>query len=129
MGGPAAVGPGRAYALKGVDEMVPGNLGSPGVKVSVDKVRFLDKAPSHPILKLDENPKRNEELWAKLPPLDGVTLLPSSKPGATVLGTVNVQVKEYPVMTVWKIGEGRVAGLTTRTTWGWSLVPRAKESL
>ncbi len=59
--------------------------------------------------------------------MDGATLVPNVKPGATVLGSVSVGGKEYPVLTVWKHGDGRVATLTTRTTWRWSLVPGEKE--
>src|SRR5262249_24537290 len=80
------------------------------------------KAPNHPLLRLESNPDRNQEIWKSLPPLDGVTILPGVKPGATVLATGNVGGKEVPLLTVWKYGKGRVGALAARTTWRWSML-------
>ncbi len=121
MGGLAAFGPGSPYAIPGIQEMIPVEFATPDVRVMEGPARFIAKAPAHPVLRLESNSERNKEVWARLPEIDGVTLLPGAKPGATVLGAVNNQGKENPVLTVWKYGKGRVGALSARTTWRWSM--------
>ncbi len=122
MGGPTAFGPYGGYMLPGIREMIPVEFGGNDVRVAEEAVPFVAKAPTHPILRIEENVERNKDIWRSLPPLEAVTLLPSAKPGASVLGTTNVGGKEYPVLTVWKFGKGRVGALSTRTTWRWSML-------
>ncbi len=123
MGGPVVFGAGSDYALPGSNELLPVQFGSMPVKTTEETFRFVPKALSHPILRLDENPERNKKMWEGLPPLDGLTILPGVKPGATVLGTALIDGKEAPVLTVWRVGKGRVGALSTRTTWRWSMIP------
>jgi len=60
--------------------------------------------------------------------IEDVALIKKAKPGATVLATVKKDGKEYPVLTVWQHGKGRVAVLTTRTTWRFSMLSEHKQS-
>lgn len=122
MGGPVAFGAGSPYGISGVREMIPVEFNSTDVRLMETPALFIAKAPSHPILKLDDNPDRNKEAWRNLPELEGVTFLPGAKPGATVLGSALYQGKETPVLTVWKYGKGRVGALAARTTWRWSML-------
>ncbi|MCB4755645.1 MAG: glutamine amidotransferase [Elusimicrobia bacterium] len=129
MGGPMIFSDGSDYAMSGVNEMIPVVFDTPSVASSKEPFSFRPKALSHPVLRLDENPDRNKSIWEGLPKLDGLMLLPGIKPGATVLGTAFVGGKEYPVLTVWKFGRGRVAALATRTTWRWSLMAGEKQTI
>jgi len=42
---------------------------------------------------------------------------------------VVVDGKEHPVLTVWKVGKGRVALLSVRSTWRWSMLSGKKEMI
>jgi hypothetical protein len=120
-GGPVAFGPGSPYAIPGVADMIPVNFGSGDVATAPEALSFIPKVESHPVLRLDPNPDRNRDLWRRLPGLEDVTLVPGVKAGAIVLGSVRRGGREFPVLTVWRYGKGRVAALTARTTWRWSL--------
>jgi hypothetical protein len=117
MGGPVAFQAGGDYDIPGVREMVPVEFFSPGVKPVEDLFPLNVRTPSHPIMRLDANPDQNKKMWAALPPLDGFAPVPSAKPNATVLATADKDGHSYPVLTAWKVGRGRVAALSTRTTW------------
>lgn len=127
MGGPVAFGEGSNYAVPGIREMIPVEFGSALVQTIPEARPFIPKALEHPILRLEAHPDRNRELWQNLPPLEGITLVPQAKPEATVLGTVNWNGRDHPLLTVWRFGKGRVATLTARTTWRWAMMPGKKE--
>lgn len=122
VGGPTIFGVGSPYAIGGVKEMIPVEMGGSDVSYTDGLVKFIPKALSHPVLRLENSPEKNREVWEGLPPLEGTTLLTTVKEGATVLGSAMVNGREYPVLTVWKTGKGRVAALTSRTTWRWSML-------
>jgi len=126
MGDADIFGPTSRYNLPGIKEMFPVEMGLNEVRNVTGFHKFISKAPSHPILKLEGNPQRNRELWVALPDIDGFTFLPKVKPGAQVLGSVRYQGKEAPILTVWKFGKGRVGVLATRTTWRWSMLDGKK---
>jgi uncharacterized membrane protein len=120
-GGRQAFGMGSSYAIPEIAEMIPINFGSPEVKFHDGKLSISVKAPDHPIMRIEQNREQNKILWSNVPPLDSVSLVPSAKPGALVLASVNVNGIEHPLLTVWPFGKGRVAALAARTTWRWSL--------
>ncbi len=128
MGGPEIFGPGSGYAIPGVYDMIPVQFGASEVSALPEPAALEVKAPSHPILRLEGNAERNREIWAALPPLDDAALLPGAKPGATVLASVRSGGRDYPVLTVWKRGRGRVAALSTRTTWRWAMLSGKKDN-
>jgi len=122
MGGEVMLGPRSPYKRPQIKEMIPVEFGDQAIEISREPLRFNPKALNHPILRLAQNKDRNREMWDAMPLIEEVALIKKVKPGATVLATVTKGGKEYPVLTVWKHGKGRVAVLTTRTTWRFSLL-------
>jgi len=121
-GGRASFGFGSGYGLPGIYDMIPVQFGGSDVPIAQGPLAFEPKAPNHPILRLDQNSVANEKIWKNLPGIEDVALLPGVKPSATVLGTVSNGGRSYPVLTAWRYGKGRVAVLSTRTTWRWSML-------
>jgi uncharacterized membrane protein len=127
MGGPIAFGEGSSYAIPTLSDMLPVQIGTPQIRTLKEPAKLILKTPSHPIVRLDENAERNQAVWRGLPALDDVTLLGDPKPGAQVLATVQNGGKESPVLAAWRFGKGRVAVLSARTTWRWSMLMGEKE--
>ncbi len=128
MGGAHTFGLGSPYGITGIQDMIPVPVGASETLTEPGPLAFQLNAPAHPIVKLESNIEKNQEIWAKLPLLDGVTLVPKEKAGSTVLLSAIKNGKEHPVLTVWKFGKGRVAAFTARTTWRWSMQKGHPES-
>jgi len=122
MGGELMLGQMSPYAIPGIEEMIPLTITRAPVQTVPGPLPFRVRAPEHPILRIVPNSEQNLKLWAGLPGLEEVTLAPGVKSGATVLGTVNYEGRDYPVLTVWQSGKGRVGVLTSRTTWRFSMI-------
>jgi len=128
MGGPESFGQSNDYERCGVMDMFPLEFGQDNIKTMNEPFHMRAVSLTHPVMRLDDNPDINKEIWASLPSLEGVTPLARIRPGAMVLGDVSIGDKSYPVLTVWKYRKGRVGLLTTRTTWRWSLMSGDKRT-
>ncbi|MFN0117327.1 MAG: hypothetical protein ACKVQC_03410 [Elusimicrobiota bacterium] len=122
-GTPAVLGPGSPYNIPGVKEMIPVEFGNEQVQFYPGQASFVVRASEHPIFRLDENSGTNKKIWENLPLLKGITLFPKVKESGSVLGYFNIEGKEYPALTVMKVGKGKSAVLSTRSTYRWSMLP------
>ncbi|MCS6860169.1 MAG: glutamine amidotransferase [Abditibacteriales bacterium] len=90
--------------------------------------RLTPLAQTFPPLMLDENPQRNQQIWANLPPLSGGNIVGRVKANAKVYA-------EYPpdvmprhggdgaasraILALHDYGRGKTAALTVDSTWRW----------
>ncbi len=121
MGETDAFAQGNDYDLPGIREMIPVEFYPRGAAVIEESQRLRVKTPQHPIFRIDPDPARNKALWESVVELDGFAPVTAVKPGAVVLADIEKGGRTYPVFTVWRHGRGRVAALSTRTTWRWAM--------
>jgi uncharacterized membrane protein len=80
---------------------------------------------THPMLDLAGTPEASAELWRRLPPLDGWTLVSSVKPGAGVLlrhpSQKTASGEPLPIVALREFGRGKVLFVGTDSTWRWKL--------
>lgn len=122
-----------------IEEVLPVSFSSNDFSRSalmVDKEfrwRLTPLAQTFPPLMLDENPQRNQQIWASLPPLSGGNLVGRVKANAKVYA-------EYPpnlipsravpsrdgdgatsraILALHDYGRGKAAALTVDSTWRW----------
>jgi uncharacterized membrane protein len=112
-----------SYANTGLEELLPVAIDAGGTQ---DFTPFLpvltSEGENHPIFRgLTPFPDGTE---GDIPPLTGSVIVPSLKPGATVLAvnpTVMADQSPTPVLVVQSYGAGRSAAFTADTTWRWRL--------
>lgn len=76
----------------------------------------------HTALALDSQSSRSDQIWAKLPPLDGANRFAEVKPGAKVLASdFSPENQEIPLLIEQTSGRGRVMTLAVDSTWRWQL--------
>ncbi|MBL0217460.1 MAG: hypothetical protein IPQ07_26750 [Myxococcales bacterium] len=84
----------------------------------------------HPVTSLRYSPDDNLATWKALPQLEGVNLVASAKPDATVLAThprlKTKGGKPMPVIVAGDYGKGRSLAVTTDSVWRWGFVSAAK---
>lgn len=85
------------------------------------------------VAQLSVDPKKNAEIWGKLPPLSDVYRLGRAKPGATTVLVAKGRAKSpdgsgtfgepetRPLLVSHLYGAGRVATLATDSTWRWRM--------
>jgi uncharacterized membrane protein len=74
-----------------------------------------------PITRLLDDPVKNGERWKKLTYLADYQDAGSPKPGATVLGQMNVGRRKLPLLITQSYGHGRTAIMATGGTWRWQM--------
>lgn len=126
LGGPRVLGVGSFYSSPEIQEMLPVEVGRT-VQVSPGPHRFDPRVASHPIVRLEPDAVKANSLWSTLPALEEIVTGPAPRNGATVIGEAEVSGKKVPVLVAWPFKRGRVAVMTSRTTWRWSLIPGARE--
>lgn len=114
---------GGSYARTSIEEILPVNFeGNESAYVEEAFSPTLNKEFSlHPILRLEKNPKNNQEAWQSLPPLQGLNrgLRPDKK--AHVLAQYVQKGKPAtPVLVTGNFGKGRTALLATDSVWNWN---------
>ncbi len=84
----------------------------------------------HPVTSLRYSAPDNLAVWKALPQLEGVNLVASAKPDATVLAThprlKTKGGKPMPVIVAGEYGKGRSLAVTTDTVWRWGFVAAAR---
>ncbi|MGN6110404.1 MAG: glutamine amidotransferase, partial [Kofleriaceae bacterium] len=84
----------------------------------------------HPVTSLRYAAGDNAATWKALPPLEGVNLVASARPDATVLAThprlKTKAGKPMPVIVAGDYGKGRSLAVTTDTLWRWGFVAAAR---
>lgn len=86
------------------------------IKFKITEEALLGALFAFPV-RLDSDPLKNREWWAKLPPLDGGSRVGNRKPGAMVLA--ESERGEVLLAVLDQIGKGRSAALAVDTTWRW----------
>lgn len=128
------IGGARAFSEGGyfgteITEVLPVEIApSFGDGSTLDHSRFspvlTDPGKRHPITRLRLDPGANEDLWATLPPLEGLNEVVRIKPnGVSLLDHPTEKMSNggaAPVVAVSEAGEGRVMTLLTDSTWLWS---------
>ena len=92
--------------------------------------QLTEAGTSHPITSLRYSAADNLAAWKTLPQLEGVNLIASAKPDATVLAThprIRTKAgKPMPVIVAGDYGKGRSLAVTTDTLWRWGFVAAAR---
>jgi Putative glutamine amidotransferase len=93
-----------------------------GLKRDFSSVSLTPQGAQSVLLRLDENPAKNAEKWAKIPQIANYQDLGEPKPGATTLLDVTPQGKRaQPLLVVENYGRGRTAAFGTEGTWRWKM--------
>ncbi|MEN6458704.1 MAG: hypothetical protein ABFC63_07215 [Thermoguttaceae bacterium] len=94
------------------DEPVRTDLHWPGPL----KMRPTAIGTLHFALSLAANRRKNEELWSKLPPLEGANRFHNLAPAAVVLADAG---PDKPLLVAHSFGDGRVMAFAADSTWRW----------
>src|SRR5205807_9479775 len=85
-------------------------------------VLIPERAASHPIWHIVDNPARNRDILARMPAFHGTNLIDRLKPAATVLGVTDrplTKAKAMPVFACQPFGRGRTFAMSTDSTMAW----------
>jgi uncharacterized membrane protein len=110
-------------------QLLPVSLDKSGQNDDLWQMKPTRAGLSHFIMRLTDDPSANEAVWAKLPKLNGMTILGTPKPGATVLA-VRGDTGD-PVLVSEDYGEGRTLAFAGDTTHLWQRLglPRSREGV
>ena len=124
VGGYTAFAEGK-YAKTPIDRMLPVEMLD---ELHIDGIDFnwqiTEKGYEHEIFRLESDPEKNREAWAKLPQFHGFNRTTRAKPAAEVLAevadeTYNTYMGPAVIVAVQPFGNGRSMAFTTDTTGGW----------
>ncbi|MBI3013057.1 MAG: hypothetical protein HYY63_05465, partial [Elusimicrobia bacterium] len=73
----------------------------------------------HPILNLGETNAETENIWKKMPPVNGIHKIAGIKTSASLIATA--RENGTPALVCWQRGKGRVAAMPLFSTWQWAL--------
>ncbi len=92
--------------------------------------QLTEAGQMHPVTSLRYSAEDNLATWKALPQLEGVNLVASAKPDATVLAVhpklKTKDGKPMPVIVSGEYGKGRSLAVTTDTVWRWGFVAAAR---
>jgi len=92
--------------------------------------QLTDAGTVHPVTSLRYSATDNVAVWRALPQLEGVNIIASAKPDATVLAThprlKTKGGKPMPVIVAGEYGKGRSLAVTTDTLWRWGFLAAAR---
>ena len=108
-------------------ELLPVRLrqGLPGQEAPVYKPFRMELTPAgmiHEALRLYDDPGRNREVWAEMPPYYWSAAVERPAPGATVLAanpSVTSRYGKMPLIAYHYAGDGKVMFVGTDSTWLW----------
>ena len=113
------------YAKTPIDRMLPVEMMNENHIDGVDfSWQITEKGFEHEIMKVEKDPEKNREAWAKLPQFHGFSRTTRAKPAADVLAEVaeedfNTAYGQAVLIAVQPFGNGRSMAFTTDTTGGW----------
>ena len=85
-------------------------------------VKLSDAGRQSILTRLDDDPKRNEERWKKIPQIANYQEVGEEKPGATVLMRASPAGKrDIPLLVTENFGRGRTALFATGGSWRWKM--------
>jgi hypothetical protein len=80
------------------------------------------------IVRIEEDAKKNEERWRKLPYLANYQETGPAKPGATVLvDALPTSKGRHPLFVTQRYGRGRVSVFASSGTWRWQMLQDVKD--
>lgn len=88
-------------------------------------IQLTREGKRSPLLRLADDDRVNEKLWAQLPTLQGIDVTGRAKPGALVLALhpkLKYQNIPLPVIATERYGRGRTMAITTASTWRWQML-------
>ncbi|MBV9124569.1 MAG: hypothetical protein JO112_14525 [Planctomycetes bacterium] len=106
-------------------DLLPVRLNVPGQVDEEVQMEPTESGLQHFVMQLSDLPSANGALWAKLPPLNGMTHLGEVKPEATLLAVRAGGTRE-PMLVGQQYGEGRVLAFAGDTTWRWERLGQPK---
>ena len=134
LGGAASFSSGGYYGTP-VAAALPVELLGPfdsGAVIDTQKFspQLTEAGQMHPVTSLRYSASDNLATWKALPSLEGVNLVASAKPDATVLAQhprlKTKGGKPMPVIVAGDYGKGRSLAVTTDTLWKWGFVAAAR---
>ncbi|NIQ00538.1 MAG: hypothetical protein GWM98_09185, partial [Nitrospinaceae bacterium] len=84
------------------------------------KMDAQKKFSHHPVMRLENDNRRNRKAWQSMPPLQGLNIGLVPVRGAHVLGTLRKNKTRYPVLVTRRIKEGRSMVIATDSSWNWN---------
>ncbi|MCS6850026.1 MAG: glutamine amidotransferase [Gemmataceae bacterium] len=99
-----------------MEELLPVYLNVSGQIDEAVSLRATPDGLKHYVLRLADTEADSDNLWRRLPPLEGASRLGERKPGAAVLA---VSPRGAPLLVAQTYGEGRVLAFAGDTTWQW----------
>ncbi len=88
-------------------------------------LRLTAEGEQTALLRLGRDSALNRQLWAKMPPLQGINPTGPAKLGATVLAvhpTLRLGGEPLPVIAYERYGRGRSMVIATASTWRWQML-------
>ena len=116
LGGVRTLGSGH-YAETPLARLMPVDLSVVGQLPAPVTFELTPAGKRHAICRLGADVAAGEEIWKKLPPLDGAARLAGLRPTAE---TLLQSVQGAPLLVVSETGKGRMATVAFDSTWRWS---------
>ena len=88
-------------------------------------LRLTPEGEEAPILRLAPEKEKNQQLWDKMPQLQGVNVTERAKSGAIVLAVhpiLSYNEIPLPVIVYERFGRGRTMAIMTASTWRWQML-------
>ncbi len=80
------------------------------------------------IVRIEEDPTKNDERWRKLPYMANYHETGPAKPGATVLiDAIPTSKGRHPLLVTQRYGRGRTAIFASSGTWRWQMLQESKD--
>jgi uncharacterized membrane protein len=120
------------YAGTPLADVLPVRLGVGGnpVDLAAFKPSLTSQGEHHPVTRLVGDPMENDELWARLSPLDGLNLNNGLAHGSAALLThptlKTPNGRSLPVLAVREVGRGRTMALMGDSSWRWVMAESAR---
>lgn len=116
------------YARTPIEDVLPVRLGRaahPDAAIDLRSFRpqLTDAGARHPITRLEFDPRENQALWEKLPPMHGSNIVQEAKPDAVVLAThphLKTPQGPMPVLAISDQNKGRSMAFTVDASWRWN---------
>jgi uncharacterized membrane protein len=110
------------YAESGLKDVLPVELDGKGRYETQGTVRPLLTASgkAHPVTRLLPDPKGNEEVWTKMPPLTTLNQVRSAR-GETLLSAAG-DSSGAPLLTIGRFGKGRTLAFMSDEAWRWNFI-------
>lgn len=116
------------YARTPIEDVLPVTLKPfTNMAATIDyrdvRPQLTDAGKRHPITRLEFDPQENQQLWSRLPKMQGTNVVGEAKPGAIVLAehpNVRAGRSLMPIIAIQDQDKGRSMALTVDSLWRWA---------